>query len=428
MAILLISVFSLTLLLGVPVAFCLGFTGLIGLFHSGVVSLLVVPQRMFTGIDIFPLMAIPLFILAGSLMEAGGITKRLVNFSNLLVGHLKGGLAHTNIVASMFMAGISGAGVADAAAIGSLLIPAMKDEGYDDDFSAAVVAAASVSGPIIPPSITMVVYASTVGVSVGGLFLSGFIPGLMLCLGLMLVVYIMAGRRSYVWSTRRARLPEILRGSADALPALIMPVIIMGGILSGIFTATEAAAVAVFYAFVVGLFVFREIKPPHLKKIIISSGVTTAVILFIIACANILAWVLSSQQVPQRLSEFLLSVGTNPFLVLFVVNIFLLVIGMFLETGAAVILLAPILHPALVAIGLDPLHVGLVFVLNLSIGLITPPVGVCLFVTCAIAKISIETLSKAILPFLLVELVTLFLASFFPQLVMFIPRYLGYGG
>jgi len=411
---------------GLPIAFCLGLAGLSGLWAMDVISLQVLPQRMFTGLDLFPLMAIPLFILAGSLMEAGGITRRLVGFSNLLVGHFKGGLAHTNIVASMLMAGISGAGVADAAAIGSLLIPAMKKEGYPSDFTAAVVSAASVSGPIIPPSITMVVYASIVGVSVGGLFLAGFIPGVLLGLSLMVLVYIMAARRNYIWRSRRSSLGEILRGSVNAVLALVMPAIVMGGIITGVFTATEAAGVAVAYALVVGVLIYREITLSELKGLLIQAGNTSGMILFIIACANILAWVLASQQIPQRVSQYLLTLGTQPYFVLFMVNLFLLVVGMFLETGAAVILLAPILHPALTALGLHPLHVGLVFVLNLSIGLITPPVGVCLFVTCAIADVSLEKLARAILPFLMVELIVLFLVSFFPGMVLFVPRIFGF--
>jgi tripartite ATP-independent transporter DctM subunit len=423
---LLIFVFFSTLLIGVPIAFCLGFTGLVGLWHAGVITLQLVPQRIFTGMDLFPLMAIPLFILAGSLMEAGGITQRLITFSNLLVGHFRGGLAHTSIVSSMFISGISGAGVADAAAVGSILIPAMKKEGYDVDFAAAVVAAASVNGPIIPPSITMVVYACTVGVSVGGLFLAGFIPGLFLGLGLMGVVWVLGRSRSFPGRRKRARLREILRGSRDAILALIMPALIMGGILSGIFTATEAAAIAVLYAFLVGTLFYREIRLSQLNRILIDSGLTTSIILFIIGTANILAWVLAAQQVPQRLSAFFLSLGSNPYFILFLVNLFLLLVGMFMETGAAVILLSPILHPALVSLGLHPLHVGLVFVLNLSIGLITPPVGVCLFVSSAIGGISIEKLTRAMLPFMVVEVAVLLLVSFLPQTVLLFPKVFGY--
>ena len=419
-------VFAACLAIGIPIAFCLGLSGLVGLWRIDVISYQVMAQRMFTGLDLFPLMAIPLFILAGLLMEAGGITKRLVDFSNLLVGHLKGGLAHTNIVASMLMAGISGAGVADAAAIGALLIPSMEKEGYSPEFSAAVVAAASVSGPIIPPSITMVVYASIVGVSVGGLFLAGIIPGVLLCLSLMVLVFFMARRHNYVWRSERSTIREMARGFHSAVLALGMPVVIIGGIVGGIFTATEAAAIAVAYALVVGVFVYREIPLQSLKMHLTAAGKTSGSILFIIACANILSWVLASQQVPQMLSEFLLALSSDPYVILLAVNLFLLLVGMFLETGAAVILLSPILHPALTGLGLHPLHVGLVFVLNLSIGLITPPVGICLFVTCSIARISLEKLSRAIIPFLLVELAVLFMVSFLPGVVLCIPRLLGF--
>lgn len=424
--ILIIIVFIVCLVIGIPIAFCLGVTGLLGLWEMNVITYQVLPQRMFTGLDMFPLMAIPLFILAGALMEAGGITQRLVDFSNILVGHFKGGLAHSNIVASMLLAGISGAAVADAAAIGALLIPAMKKEGYDPEFSAAVVSAASISGPIIPPSITMVVYASVVGISVGGLFLAGFIPGILLCLSLMIVVFVIANKRNYVWNTQRASLKQILIGGFSASTALVMPIIIIGGIILGVFTATEAASVAVFYALAIGFFVYKKLTFKDLKKHLVGAGRTSAGILFIIACANILSWVLASQQVPQKMTEFMLSLGTNPFFILFIVNIFLIFIGMFLETGAAVILLAPILHPALTGLGLHPLHVGLVFVLNVSIGLITPPVGICLFVTSSIAKIPIEKIIKAILPFILVEFGVLFLMSFLPDVVLFLPRLFGF--
>ena len=424
--ILIIIVFIVCLVIGIPIAFCLGVTGLLGLWEMNVITYQVLPQRMFTGLDMFPLMAIPLFILAGALMEAGGITQRLVDFSNILVGHFKGGLAHSNIVASMLLAGISGAAVADAAAIGALLIPAMKKEGYDPEFSAAVVSAASISGPIIPPSITMVVYASVAGISVGGLFLAGFIPGILLCLSLMIVVFVIAHKRNYVWKTQRASLKQILKGGVSASTALVMPIIIIGGIILGIFTATEAASVAVFYALAIGFFVYKKLTFKDLKKHLVGAGRTSAGILFIIACANILSWVLASQQVPQKMTAFMLSLGTNPFFILFIVNIFLIIIGMFLETGAAVILLAPILHPALTGLGLHPLHVGLVFVLNVSIGLITPPVGICLFVTSSIARIPIEKIIKAILPFILVEFGVLFLMSFLPDVVLFLPRLFGF--
>ncbi|HSR11411.1 MAG TPA: TRAP transporter large permease, partial [Thermodesulfobacteriota bacterium] len=287
-------------------------------------------------------------------------------------------------------------------------------------------ASASVNGPIIPPSITMVVYACTVGVSVGGLFIAGFIPGLILGIALMALVYVLSKRFAFIQRKKRAGFGEILKGSRDAVLALVMPLIILGGILSGVFTATEAAGVAVLYAFIIGMMVYRRIGWKQLSRIMIASGVTTSIILFIIATANILAWVLASQQVPQRLSAFFLSLGTNPYLILFFVNLFLFLVGMFMETGAAVILLSPILHPALVSIGLHPLHVGLVFVLNLSIGLITPPVGVCLFVACSIAKISLERLTRAILPFVAIEVAVLMLVSFFPPLVLFVPRLFGY--
>jgi len=417
-------VFLICMVLGVPIAFCLGITAAVSLISLDM-PLRVVAQRIFTGMDSFPLMAVPFFVLAGDLMNYGGTTIRLVRFSNALVGWIRGGLAHTNIVASMFLAGISGSAVADASAIGGILIPGMTKEGYDVEFSAAVTASASTMGPIIPPSILMVIYGVTTGVSIGALFAAGFIPGVLIGFSLMAVAYFIARKRNY------PKLPMIsLSGFFIALKkaifALIAPVIILGGILLGVFTPTEAAAVAVAYAFFVGVFVFRELRLANIPGILVQSGITTSVLLLVIGTANVLAWVLSAEQIPQKIAEAMLGISNNPYWILLLINLFLLVVGMFMESGAAIIILAPVLAQVAQTVGLNPLHFGFVMVLNLVLGLLTPPLGVCLFVACSIARIPLAALVKAIFPFLAVEVVVLFLVSYLPWLALWVPKMLGY--
>jgi len=417
-------VFFICMALGVPIAFCLGITAAVSLISLDM-PLRVVAQRIFTGIDSFPLMAVPFFVLAGDLMNHGGTTIRLVRFSNALVGWIRGGLAHTNIVASMFLAGISGSAVADASAIGGILIPGMTKEGYDVEFSAAVTASASTMGPIIPPSILMVIYGVTTGVSIGALFAAGFVPGVLIGFSLMAVAYFISRKRNY------PKLPMIsLSGFViafhKAIFALIAPVIILGGILLGVFTPTEAAAVAVAYAFFVGVFIFRELRLADIPGILVQSGITTSVLLLVIGTANALAWVLSAEQIPQKIAEAMLGISRDPYWILLLINLFLLVVGMFMESGAAIIILAPVLAPVAQTVGLNPLHFGFVVVLNLVIGLLTPPLGVCLFVACSIARISLVVLVKAIFPFLMVEVAILFLVSYFPWLALWIPKMLGY--
>lgn len=416
--------FLLCLAFGVPIAFCLGITAAVSLLSLGL-PLQVVAQRIFTGIDSFPLMAVPFFILAGDLMNQGGTTLRLVRFSNALVGWIRGGLAHTNIVASMFLAGISGSAVADAAAIGGILIPGMTKEGYDKDFSAAVTASASTMGPIIPPSIFMVIYGVTTGVSVGGLFAAGFIPGILMGFSFMAVAYMISRRRNYP----RQPFPsarQIVEVTREATFALLAPVIILGGILAGVFTPTEAAAVAVGYAFLIGLLIHKELSLKAMPALLIQSGVTTSILLLVIGTANILAWVLSAEQVPQKIAQGLLSITTDPYLIMLLINLFLLVVGMFMEGGAAIIILAPVLSQVATSVGIHPLHFGFVVVLNIVIGLLTPPLGVCLFVVCSLSRIPIERLVRAIMPFLLIEIGILLLVSYFPMTVLLIPKLLGY--
>ncbi len=417
-------IFLACMVLGVPIAFCLGITAAVSLVLLDM-PLRVVAQRIFTGMDSFPLMAVPFFVLAGDLMNYGGTTIRLVRFSNALVGWIRGGLAHTNIVASMFLAGISGSAVADASAIGGILIPGMTKEGYDVDFSAAVTASASTMGPIIPPSILMVIYGVTTGVSIGALFAAGIIPGVLIGFSLMAVAYVIARKRNYP-KLPMMSFPEFRTAFRKAVFALLAPVIILGGILGGVFTPTEAAAVAVAYAFFVGVFIFRELRMEDMPRILVQSGVTTSVLLLVIGTANVLAWVLSAEQIPQKIAQTMLGVSKDPYFILLLLNLFLLVVGMFMEGGAAIIILAPVLAQVAQAVGLHPLHFGFVMVLNLVIGLLTPPLGVCLFVACSIARISLATLVKAIFPFLMVEIGVLFLVSYIPAIALWIPKLLGY--
>jgi C4-dicarboxylate transporter DctM subunit len=409
------------LILGIPIAFVLGLTSFVALLYSGNIPLLLMPKEMFSGTDSFPLLAVPFFILAGNLMNAGGITKRLITFCNILLGYVRGGLALVNVVASMFFAGITGAAVADTSALGSILIPAMTEEKYDRDFSAAVTAASSTVGPIIPPSIPMVILGTVGELSIGALFLAGVIPGIMVGLALLIVSYIISRRRNYP-KGRIKSIKEFFFGLKDAILALLMPGIIMGGILGGIFTPTEAAVVAVVYALLVSFLVYREIRWKDLPKILIDSIVTTSIIMLVIANSAIFGWILANHQVPQAAAQIFLSISNNKWVILLLINIFLLFVGTFMETTASLIILTPILLPLAVKVGIDPIHFGVVMVLNLVIGLITPPLGVCLFIACSIAKITLEQIVKAILPFLIAAIAVLFIVTYIPQLSLWIPQ------
>lgn len=421
----LVLVFLVTMVLGFPVAFCLGITSVVALI-VGDVPLLLVAQRMFTGIDSFPLMAVPFFVLAGELMNRGGTTRRLIDFANVLVGRVPGGLAHTNILASMFFGGISGSAVADAAAMGTILVPGMTRKGFPAGFSAAVTAASATMGPIIPPSILMVLMGVTTGLSIGGLFAAGIVPGLILGLSMMVLSFFMAVRYGFPRESFPLSPGIIFKEFITAFPALLAPIIILGGILGGIFTPTESAAVAVFYAFILGRFIYRELSFKDLVQIFVESGTTTAVLLLIIGMANIFAWILTSEQIPTRIAGTMTALTDNPYVILMIINLFLLFIGMFLEGGAAIIILAPTLLGVTSALGIDPLHFGLVMVLNIAVGLLTPPLGVCLFVVCGVTGISLGRITRSILPFLALEMAVLILVTYIPSVILWIPGLLGY--
>lgn len=418
-------VFLGTMVLGFPVAFSLGITSLAALI-VGDVPLLLIAQRMFTGIDSFPLMAVPFFVLAGELMNRGGTTRRLIDFANVLVGRVPGGLAHTNILASMFFGGISGSAVADAAAMGTIMVPGMTRKGFPAGFSAAVTAASATMGPIIPPSILMVLMGVTTGLSIGGLFAAGIIPGLILGLSMMGLSFFMAIRYGFPRESLPLSPGIIFKEFMSAVPALLAPIIILGGILGGIFTPTESAAVAVFYAFLLGRFIYKELSFRDLVQIFVESGTTTAVLLLIIGMANIFAWILTSEQIPTRIAGAMTAFTDNPYIILMIINLFLLFIGMFLEGGAAIIILAPTLLGVTNALGIDPLHFGLVMVLNIAVGLLTPPLGVCLFVVCGVTGISLSRIIRSVLPFLALEMAVLILVTYIPSVILWIPGLLGY--
>jgi tripartite ATP-independent transporter DctM subunit len=422
-----VVVFFTLLALGVPIGVTLGFSGLVGLFlmGSGVALFSMAPLQFFSGLDMFTLMAMPFFILAGEMMNSGGITTRLVRFSNILAGNLRGGLAHANILASVFFAGLTGAAVSDTAAIGTMLIPAMEKDGYDLDFSAAVTAASSIIGPTIPPSNMMVIYGSLMNVSIAGLFAAGVVPGLLLAAFLMVIAGFISHKRGYP-KGKKTSLKEKLAGVKDAIIPLLMPVIILGGILSGIFTPTEAAAVAVFYAVVIGFFVLKTVKLKDVPPMLVKTARITGVVFLIIGAASILSWVLAINQIPEAIARFLLDTTGNPKLILLMILVLMLVVGMFMDIAAALIILGPILHPIAVNMGMEPIHFGIVMVLSLNIALMTPPVGACLFVACSISKLSLAQLSKAIWPFIIVEVAVLFIVAFVPEISLFFPRLLGF--
>jgi C4-dicarboxylate transporter DctM subunit len=421
---LLLSFFVL-LLIGTPIAFAIGLSSLFALLLDGRTPLTVVVTRMFTAVDSYPIMAIPFFVLAGELMNTAGITKRLVNFANALVGHMKGGLAQVNIVASMLFAGLSGSAAADASSIGAMLIPAMIEDGYKKDFAVAITATSSCIGPIIPPSILMVVFGSIAGVSIGGMFLGGIIPGLLVGFGLMIAVSIYSSRY-HSGKKPRKTFGEIFSAFKEAVLALITPAIILGGIVFGAFTPTEAGAIAVVYSFIIGVFVFKEINIPNFKKALYSATTTTAICMLVVATASIFGWILTREQFPVHLTKFLLSISSNPTVIYILIVAMLLIIGLFIEILAAAIILVPVLFPVAVQFGFDPIHFGVVVVVALIIGAVTPPVGVLLFITCSIARTTIKEVTKILIPFVGVLVAVLFLITLIPGLVTFLPNLILY--
>jgi TRAP-type transport system large permease protein len=420
-------VFFATMAIGVPIVFALAFGPVVGFLVDGRSAFLtVVAQRLFVGINVYPLLAIPLFILAGEIMNVGGITQRLVDFSQKLVGHLRGGLGHVTIVSATIFSGISGSAVADASALGRILIPSMVKEGYPRGYAAAVTAAAAVLGPIIPPSIIMVIYAYIMQINVAALFAAGCVPGLTIGVGLMLVNHLVATKRRYRVADRRATFREVAHSFTGAFWALVAPFLILGGILGGVFTPTEAAAAAVLYATIVSVLVTRELPLREIPDVLYRTAVISAALLLVVGTAMIFSWVASLSGVTVKLGAFLFSITSNPYLLLFLINILLFIAGMFLDAGPAILILGPILAPTLAQLGVDPLHFAIVMCVNLSLGLATPPMGLLLFVSSAMSRATVLEIAREMWPFYLVYVVVIFLITYVPEVALWLPRVLGF--
>ncbi|ORC37776.1 C4-dicarboxylate ABC transporter permease [Marispirochaeta aestuarii] len=411
------------MLINVPIAIGTALATLGGIIAVGDLPVMVLVQRMFVGIDTFTLIAVPLFILTGRMMALGGITTDLINLSRVLVGFMRGGLAYINIVSSMFFAGITGSAASDTSSVGAILIPAMVEKGYEKDFSVAVTATSSTIGVMIPPSIPMVIYGVASGSSIGRLFLGGFVPGVMVGLFLMAVTFVLARKRNYPVEVR-VPLSTAIITVIKGIPALMTILIIIVGIVSGVFTPTEAAGIAAFYSFLLGTLYYKELKLKHIPDIIVEVATTTGMVALMIATASALGWLFANQGIPQMIGNALLSITTNPVIIMLLVNLLLLFVGTWLDLSPAVIIFTPILLPIVQQIGIDPVHFGVIMVVNLAIGLFTPPVGVCLFVSCGIAGISIAKTVRAFIPFFVSMVLVLILITYIPQLVMFLPNLL----
>jgi TRAP-type transport system large permease protein len=422
-----LPLFLVFLLLGLPVFFGLIAAPAILLWLNGQERDIVLLYRnVYNGMDSFPLMAIPFFMLAGEVMNRSNITLRLIEFSQALMGHLRGGLAHVNVLTSMLFAGLSGSAVADVSALGSMLIPAMEQQGYTRKFAAAITAASSIIGPIIPPSGIMIIYAYVMGESVAALFLAGIVPGILIGAGLMMVIHFMADHYELPARTRRATWGERGQASLRAIWPLMTPVIILGGILGGVFTPTEAAAVAVGYATLIGIFVLKTLKLSDLPDVLTRAGITSAVVLLLVGAAMAFKTVASLSHTPELLAAIILGLSDNPLILLLLVNLLLFIVGMFLDAGPAIIILGPILGPIFVSLGVDPVHFAIIMAVNLTVGLLTPPMGLVLFVTSSVSGLRVETIARATLPFLAVEVFVIGLITYFPAISLTIPRLFGF--
>lgn len=422
--ILLLGTFIVLLFLEIPITFTLILSSIVTALYLKI-PLMAVVQQMVQGVKSFSLLAIPFFIIAGEMMGQGGISRRLILFSNLIVGRIRGGLAQVNCLASMFFGGISGSAVADVSSIGTILIPMMKEKGYDDDFSVGITVTSACQGVIIPPSHNMIIYSLAAGgVSVGRLFLGGFLPGIMLGVALMIISYIFAIKRNYP-KERRFTLKEALVISKDALLGLLTAVIIMGGVISGMFTATESAAVAAIYAFIITFFVYREIPLRAFKGILYSALKTLAMVMALIAAASSFGWLMAYLRIPALATQALLSISHNRVILLLLINLLLLLLGMIMDMAPLILITTPILYPVAVgALGMSPIHFGIMLILNLALGLTTPPVGSALFVGCAIGRIRMEKVVKTMLPMWFAMVGVLMLITFIPEITMAVPNLL----
>ena len=416
--------FIVLLCIAAPIMVALGGSSLIYALLSGEIPLTTLIQTTFGGLASFPLLAIPLFILGGNLMKEGGVTADLIDFSRLLLGHIRGGLGQAAIVASAIFSAITGAAVATAVAIGALMIPAMREAGYDDDVGAGLIGTAACMGPIIPPSIPFIIYGVAADVSIAKLFLGGIFPGILLGLSLMVYMHVIARRRDYP-RDERTPLRVVVIAAVRALPALFMPVIIIGGIMGGLFTPTEAAGIVVVYSFLVGIFVYRKLSLKKIPQILLNSGLESGMVMLLIAMSEPFAWIIAVDQIPQLVIETISGFTSSPYLILLLINVFLLFLGIPLETAPAIVIVTPVLAPLAAGLGIDPVHIGVVVCLNLVLGLITPPVGAVLFAVCGITGISIDRLSSAIWKPFLVSVVVLLIVTYVPWLSTFLPSFFG---
>lgn len=421
-----IGVLFVLFLLGASIPWAIGITSVIVMIVEGSLSLVsigTIAQKVVAGTNNFTLLAIPFFLLAAKMMNAGSITRKIFSFANSLVGWIPGGLAHANIVASILFAGMSGAAVADASGLGTIEVEAMKNEGFDSDFSAAVTAASSTIGPIIPPSIPLVMFGVAGGVSISKLLIAGLAPGIMMGLFMMGVSFLVAEKRGY---PKRAfpKVKEFLHLAVDAFFPMLTPVILIGGIIFGIFTPTEAAAVAAAYAFILTVFVYRELNIKQLYQVLKEVARETVAIMIIVAVSNLFGYLLVKTQIPNTLINGLLGITSNKFVLLMIINVFLLIIGCFMETNAAILIITPILLPITNALGLDPVQVGVMMILNLMIGLLTPPIGMVLFATSRVANVGIEKIIRELKPFYVVLLLALLLVTYVPQVSIWLPNIL----
>ena len=414
-----ILIISLLVLFAIntPIAIAIGGASIIAVLVQDDFNLMMVVQRMYSGTDSFHLMAVPLFMFTGTIMEAGGISQRIIDFANALIGWLPGGLAAVTIVSAMFFAGISGSAAADAAAVGAILIPAMKKSGYDSDFAAAVQASGGSIGVIIPPSIPMIIFGFLTGASISRLFAAGLLPGILIGFSLICVATFISWKNGYS-STATFSVSGTWKAFKRSLLALGAPIIILGGILFGIFTATESAAIAVVYALVVGMFVYRKIKIKDLMPLFINGAITSAIVMFIIATASIFSWIAAIEDIPAQLAGTLLGLSDNPIILLLLINVILLIAGTFIETTAALILLVPMITAMVPSLGIDIIQLGVIVVTNLAIGMLTPPMGICLIVSCSISNDTIAAISRRIIPFLGILIVDLMIITFYPPLTM----------
>ena len=420
-------VFILLLVSGAPVVFALLIGPGVSLFlDDQQVFFSALMSRLYAGMNSFPLMAVPFFILAGELMNQGGITRSIVHFSQTLIGHYRGGLAQVNILSSVLFAGLSGSAVADTSALGKMLVPAMEQNGYSRKFAAAVTAASSVIGPIIPPSGIMILYAFIMNVSVAGLFLAGIMPGLLICAGLMFVTSRIAKKRNYPVAADKATWSE--RGSAfkQSFLPLMTPVILLGGIVLGVFTPTEAAAVAAGYALIIAMFVSKSLTAGKLPQVLVNAAVQSGSILLLVGSAVTFAWIITVSGLADTIATQMGGITDNVLLLLLLINLFLFVIGMFLDAGPAILILGPVLAPIFISLGIDPLHFAVVMCVNLTVGLATPPMGLVLFVASSVSGEKTESIAYEMLPFLAVEVLVIFLITYFPALTMTLPKMFGY--